>query len=75
MAGQNGEFVRQKIFGWPKERDSCESKHSWIAKTNSDGTPNFCPISWPVSGYSSSLFLHQKILGKASYALEVLAKS
>ena len=39
----------KKIFGWPNERKYCKPKYSWIANTNSDGTPIFflfhaCPV-------------------------------
>ena len=40
-----------KIFGWSNERENCKPKYSWIAKTNSDGTPNFFPISCPELGF------------------------
>ena len=36
-----------------KKRDSFKSKYSWIAKTNSDGTPIFFPVSSPEILFSS----------------------
>ena len=62
MAGQNGELSCQKMFGWPKERENCKPKYSWIAKTSSDGTPVFFlyhafPFTCTLNTYSKSTYL------------------
>ena len=43
---KNGELAHQKYLdGLANKRENCKPKCSWIAKTNSDDTPIFFPIS------------------------------
>ena len=57
MAGPKVVLARQKIFGWPNEIENYKTKYSWIAKTNSDGTPKFFPILCPDSRYWKPLII------------------
>ena len=44
----NWHTKKYKKFGLPNESENGKLKYSWIAKTNSDGTPIFFPILYPV---------------------------
>ena len=37
--------TKKYLDGLANKRENCKPKCSWIAKTNSDDTPNFFPIS------------------------------
>ena len=43
----------KKILGLLNKRENNKPKHFWIAKTNSNGTPKFYPISCPVICFKS----------------------